>query len=214
MKTTLNTYSGNALIISCALLLITMGLHPTGGSLEHIRHAIPMIITSHSIALLAIPVLLTGFLGLTKLLKQGSQIAELGFFFMAFALVGGMCAAALNGIVLPLTLNKFDHATGDELHFLTTILSYNSSINQAFDFIFIGGAVCATACWSLTIIITGLLPKWIGYTGLALVLIALMPVFPNMAIVQLLGFRLFILGFSIWTIAIGVLIKRSPIANP
>jgi hypothetical protein len=210
MKSNSNNHFGNALIIACIALLITMGMHPSGGSMEHIRNTIPMIMASHSIALFAIPVLLAGFWGLTKLLNQGSGISRFGFFFMAFGLVAGMCAAALNGLALPLILTKFSFSTGDELNLIKIILSYNSSLNQAFDFIFIGGAVCSTAAWSYSIISTGLLPKWTGYLGIALSLLALMPVFPNMAIVHLTGFRFFIIGFSIWTVIIGVLMKRVP----
>ena len=66
MQTHFEKKAGLALIVFTTLLIFTMVLHPTGGSVEHLLTIIPVIVITHAIAILSLPFALAGFWGLTK----------------------------------------------------------------------------------------------------------------------------------------------------
>ena len=60
-----------SLILGALLIIITMVMHPSGGSIEHIIKISKTITIAHSLAIFSLPIILFGFYGLTiKLLDK------------------------------------------------------------------------------------------------------------------------------------------------
>ena len=212
MKANSNTSSGNALIIGSVMLIVTMVLHPSGGSIDYMRRIIPMIIISHTIAMLSMPLLVLGFRRLTQILDNQWLLAKIAFIYICFALLTGLIAASLNGIAIPLLINAIKSPINNDAPVVKMFFTYNGILNQAFDYVFIGGLICATGIWSIAIIRAKILPSWVGFLGIGLILIVFIPVVSGSSIVHLNGFRLFILGFTLWSIIVGTLLKRISVA--
>lgn len=207
MEPKLNHY-GNALLISCALMIITMVLHPSGGSIEHIRHISSVNIISHSIAIAAMPVCLFGFWGLSNLLSKQALLSRLALTVMILALFAAVLAASVNGLALTFFINDFKDADAATLQLIKVVIHYNLALNHAFDYIFIAGSCVAMILWSAAVIQTGVTGKWLGWLGLLVSLISLVFMFSGSDILRIHGFRLFVLGFAVWTIAAGLEMNR------
>jgi len=208
MKNQTYYYSGTALITGAAIMTITMVMHPTGGSLEYLRRISTMIIVTHSLAILSIPLTLFGFWGLTKKLSIDSPWSMGAFITMCVGLFAVLLAAAVNGLALPLFISHYQETTPEMTNSLTLLLTYNSALNQAFDYIFIGGACIAISLWSVVIIKNGDFPKRVGYFGLFTCILVVAGFIAGFIFVDLTGFRVFIAGLVVWMVIVGMLLKR------
>ena len=189
-------------------MVVTMVLHPAGGSLEHLYKITTLIIITHSLALVSLPFSLLGFWGLRKRLEKQKLLSNAGFVTMALGIFAVMCAAATNGIALPLFINHFRDATPGTIESIKLIIIYNTSLNQAFDFIYIGAACGSVLLWSVAILKTGSFPKWIGRYGIILTLFTIIALIAGFIFVNLAGFRIFILGFVSWIVIIGINLRK------
>ena len=208
MKNQFNNYSGTALITGAAIMTVTMVMHPTGGSLEHLRHISAMIIITHSLAILSIPVTLFGLWGLTRKLSVESPYSMGAFITMCVGMFAVLLAAAVNGLALPLFINDHYDADPETGELLGLLLSYNSALNHAFDYIFIGGVCIGISLWSVVIIKTNYFPKWPGYFGLLTCVLVIAGFVAGFIFVDLTGFRVFVAGLVVWMMIIGILLKR------
>jgi len=208
MKNQFNYYSGTALITGAAIMTITMVMHPTGGSLEHLRHISTMIIITHSLAILSIPVTLFGFWGLTKKLSAENPYSIGAFITMCVGMFAVLLAAAVNGLAMPFLISHYSETTPEIRNSLTLLLTYNMSLNHAFDYIFIGGVCIAISLWSVVIIKTSDFPKWVGYFGLLTCILVVAGFIAGFIFVDLTGFRVFIAGLVVWMVIVGVLLRR------
>jgi len=200
--------SGAALLLGSLLMIITMGLHPAGGSIEHLIRISSLIIITHSLAIVSIPFMVLGFWGLTKRLYDQPLLSTFAFIIICMGMIAVMFAAAVNGLVLPLFLKYFKEPSPETINLIKPILMYNTSLNHAFDFIYIGAACAATTLWSIAILKTNELPKWIGYFGISLALLFIILLFTGFTLVDLTGFRIFIFGLVSWIMLTGYLIRR------
>jgi len=208
MKNQTYYYSGTALITGAAIMTITMVMHPTGGSLEHLRHISTMIIVTHSLAILSIPVTLFGFWGLTKKLSADNPWSMGAFITMCIGLFAVLLAAAVNGLALPLFISHYQETSPEMTNSLTLLLTYNSALNHAFDYIFIGGVCIAVSLWSVVVIKTSDFPKWVGYFGLFTCILVVSGFIAGFIFVNLTGFRVFIAGLVVWMVIVGVMLKK------
>ena len=203
--------SGISLMVSSVLLVVTMLLHPSGGSTGHIMQMHDIAIIAHSVAIFSLPFVTFGFYGLTISLLTDSKISILGFSFVCFALIAGMIAASINGLILPMFVENYANEFEQNSNILKPILKYGSFFNQAMDYIMIIGLVIAITIWSVLIIIGVKFPKWIGYYGLTLFVVALVGLFLNFNFVNLFGFRIFIFSLVSWIVLTGWLMMKNKI---
>src|ERR1700744_2379279 len=166
MKNKLESDSGAALITGSILMVITMALHPYEGSIAHLFKVITMVIITHSIAIISIPIVLFGFWGLTKRLGGDKIISIIAFITICLGMISIMLAAGVNGVAMPLFLTAYKNAPPEIINTLKPILVYSGALNHMFDYIFIGFMCIAVMLWSITIIRTKSLPVWIGYVGM------------------------------------------------
>lgn len=194
------------LLIGSLLATITMLLHPSGGSMEHIKHIQSAIVFSHSLAIFCLPFVGFGSWGLSVLLQTPGRIAMLAFFVFCAGLTAAMIAASINGLVLPYFVGRYFNSGIDEA-VLKAIIGYGRYFNAAMDYIFIAACVFAIGLWSVIIVIKGQLPKWIGYYGFVIIAFGLVGVFTNFNFISVFGFRIFIFGFVSWLVMVGGIMR-------
>lgn len=202
-------HAGYALVIGSFFLIVTMALHPAGGSFEHLLKITKVIVIAHTIAILSVPIILFGFLGLHKSFDQAQSLSIFAFLIMALGNIAVLNAAALNGWVLPMFINSYKDATPDVIEAIRPILKYNSTLNHAFDYIFIGATCIAILLWSIAILRIKTFPVWLAYFGILLNVGFLMGLVLDFNFVNLYGFRVFIFSLVGWIVAAGVLMIKS-----
>jgi hypothetical protein len=208
LKNTPGARFANSLIIATLLLIFTMVLHPMGGSIEYIQKISTVIMTTHALAILSVPFWILGFWGLTKQLEDDSLMALAAFIIMSVGMFAVLLAASVNGLVLPLFVNRYQNATPETISAIKLIVVYNTSLNKAFDLIYTGASCLAILLWSIAILKTRRLPVWLGWSGILLFLIAVVPIKTGFFFADLTGFRIFVSGFAIWTILIIISLRN------
>ncbi|MEQ8474202.1 MAG: hypothetical protein RIC35_23605 [Marinoscillum sp.] len=199
-------HAGRFLLSGAVMIIITMALHPVGGSIEHLQSVRSMIIGTHTLAILSVPILIIGFWGITQILGKDQWINLLAFVIICVGLIAVMIAAATNGLVVPFFL---DQANPDlDRTILSLILKYSFSLNKAMDYIFIGSCCLSVGLWSASIVRTNKLPKWLGLVGILLSLGAIISIVAGLGLTDLLGFRTFIFGLALWILAISTILMR------
>ncbi len=207
MHYNLDKSSGRALIIASLLMVFTMVLHPTGGSFVHLLKVSALIVATHSIAIVAIMIIAYGFWGLTCKLKSDVIFSTFAFIVIAFGLIAVMCAAAANGLVLPMFVKRFAESDEKTIDSIQQIITYNTLLNHAFDYIFIGSGCISVLLWSIAIIRTNVFAKWIGWFGIALTAITILLLIAGFVFVSLYGFRVFVFGFVCWILIVGYFLQ-------
>ncbi len=209
MEKSFQKAAGYCLIIGSLLMVLTMVLHPSGGSLEHIVKISKIAIISHSIGILSVPFIAFGFWGLSTALKTESNLSFLAFIFLAFGLLAIMLAAALNGLILPIYAMNHQNEVGQNLETVKLIIKYDTTFNAAMDYIFITFYSIAMGIWSAIIIKTAILPQWTAFYGFILLIFALIAFFFKLNFISVTGFTIYILGIVSWIISMGwFLVKK------
>src|SRR5215472_5117865 len=100
-----NRMSSIAFFVGMTGTIITMALHPTsqdlGGGVGHADHMMQLNVAVHSLALVCIPILFLGALGLTRRLAAPNRLALSALVMFGFADVAVMIAAAASGLIAP-----------------------------------------------------------------------------------------------------------------
>ncbi len=97
------------------MIIVTMALHPTGGSFEYVISIAQLAIFVHAVAIASVPVLFLGFLGLSHYLQGARILSASAIVVYGFGLVAVMIAAAINGLATPdFILENFDGSTSEK----------------------------------------------------------------------------------------------------
>jgi hypothetical protein len=129
--------------------------------------------------------------------------AVLGFAFISLGLVAVLMAAAINGIVVPVLLQQYKDATPQDIEAVRPVLRLAFAVNHAFDYIYTGAFCTAILLWSAAIIRTKKLAVWTGWLGIALVIAAVIVFSAGVAVNDLQGFRIFVIGIVVWMLCVG-----------
>lgn len=205
METQFRRTSGFCLLTGSVLATLTMILHPLGGGLAEIAHTKNIFLFSHSIAILAIPFIAFGFWGLSTALVTKSRVSFLAFCIICFGLVAVMIAGAFDGVVLPLFASRYWNSDIDAT-FLQVVRNYGKYINLCMDYIFIAAITLSVLIWSVVIVTTAQLPKWLGYYGLLLVAVIATCLVFNLNLTSVFRFSLFIFGIVSWKVLASILL--------
>jgi hypothetical protein len=203
MENTFTKASGTSLCLGSLLSLVTMLLHPSGGSIDHIIRIQQILIFSHALAIACLPLLGFGAWGLSALLQTKNRISTLSLFIFCFGLIAAMIAAAINGLILPQFLSDSMDSPSDPL-MLKTVVNYGHHINISLTNIFIFASSVSIVLWSIVITRSGLLPRWTGYFGLPLFGLEIICLFLNANFTDLYGFRIFVGGLATWIMIAGI----------
>lgn len=210
MENKFKQVSGYCLIIGSTLLVATMILHPTGGSMDQIVKSKTFFISSHSLALLSLPFIAFGFFGLSNALTTKSKTAFLALIFSFFGLVAAMIAGAVNGFALPLFLSKISQQNFDT-NTITPIIKYGFQINAAMDYISLAFILVAIAIWSILLIKSMSHVKWLGYYGLIIFFSGILMAANGYNLAGLFLFRIVVFAIVSWImlVAYKLLIKSN-----
>lgn len=198
-----------SLILGALLVIITMVLHPSGGSIEYIIKISKTITIAHSLAIFSLPIILFGFYGLTIKLLDKWKLSILAFIILSFGLFSAMLAAVINGLTLPYFLNKYSERLDENNQVLKPITNYSFSLNVPLDYIFIVACCLAIMVYSTIILIENKFPKWIGFLGVLIVLFSIVGALTGFIFTSLTGFRVFTFSIAAWILSIGTLMYKS-----
>ncbi|TYA74624.1 hypothetical protein [Seonamhaeicola marinus] len=201
--------AGISLILGSLLIIATMVMHPHGGSLEYLIKISNQITITHALAIFSIPIITFGFYGLTLKLLTPNKIAVLAFIILCFGFVAVMFAALINGLTLPYFLNEFADSLDANRAVVDPIVYYGFAINKPLDYIFMTGCCLAILLYSIIIVRSNLLHKWIGYFGILLIAFAVFGVLTGFIFTNLTGFRVFTFSLAAWILSSAVLLIRS-----
>ncbi|NER15048.1 hypothetical protein GWK08_16450 [Leptobacterium flavescens] len=209
MKDHFHKSTGISLISGSLLIIATMVLHPSGGSLQRIVEITGVITIAHSLAVFCLPIVLFGFYGLTNKLMESSRVSILAFIIMAFSLIAAMFAALLNGLALPYFLGKYSNSLEEKAEVLKPISSFSFAVNTSLDYIFIAGCCLAILIYSVLLISKSRSPKWIGYFGILILVFAAIGALTGFVFTSLTGFRIFTFSLAAWILSAGFYLIKS-----
>lgn len=203
--------TGFSLISGALLIITTMVLHPFGGSMEHILNISGMITFTHAMAIFSLPLLLFGFYGITHRLLNAGKISVLAFIIMAFGSIAAMFAALINGLALPYFLEQNAAYIPENAVALRPVVHYGFALNTSLDYIFIIACCLSIGIYALLILWsrTYTFPKWLGYFGIALIILVFMGALLNFVFTSLSGFRIVIFSFAGWILAAGATLIKT-----
>jgi len=205
--------SGLSLCFGSLISLVTMALHPAGGSVEHIIRIRHVLIFSHSLGIACLPFMGFGAWGLSCLLQTNNKASLLSLFVFCLGLVAAMIAATVNGLILPQFLSDLT-ARPVDTSITNSIVRYGHHINVSTANIFIFATCISILIWCLMIIQTQKLPKAAGYLGISLLGFGLIGLVVKANFTDLYGFRIFVAGLATWLTTTGIrMIMKGKLEN-
>lgn len=208
--------SGAALIAGMIGSIITMALHPTGHDITSGAHSVSGVlklnIAVHSLALLCLPVLFLGGLGLTQKLASPNRLALSALVFFGFAEAAIMVAAAASGLIAPGLFHHMSNDAAGMADMWRVALQLNGHINQAFAQIYAVAASFAILLWSLAMLRSDYFARALGMLGSIFGPLTILAVVFGHIRLDVHGFGAIILGQAIWFICAGVTLwkEKSP----
>lgn len=181
-----------------------MVLHPLGGDVAYLIRISGMIVLIHSIAILSLPFGWIGFLGITRVLGTERYLSLLAFAMVSLGIIAAMIAAATNGIILPIFLQHYKDASPEMIASIKPVWRYSFAINSAFDYIYTFAFCLGIFFWSLIIVRTNILAKWLGWLGIIIALGGIIFFAAGMRVNSLYNFRLFITSIVVWIALVAV----------
>jgi hypothetical protein len=203
---------GLALIIGTVSGFITMVFHPTGHDLlapERFTRAAYIVVATHSLALLGLPVLFLGALAIYRRVDGPNRLGLTALVIFGFGLVAGMAAAVFSGFVGPalaagiLKGEVADYDNGRLLFYL------NGQLNRAFAQVFVFASALAISLWSLAGLVGRRLPATIGIFGLLTGVGILVFLASGYLRLDIHGFGAVMLINGIWNISTGSLLWKT-----
>ena len=202
--------SGMALIIGMAGSIITMAFHPTGHDLSTPEHSASMMqlnVAVHSLALVCVPILFMGALGLTRRLASPNRLALAGLVLFGFAEIAVMIAATVSGLVAP---GLFHHMAADPgmADIWRAVLTLNGHLNQAFAQVYVVASSAAIVLWSAAILRSGNFSRPLGVYGYILGPLTVIAVLSGHIRLNVHGFGMVVVSQAVWFISAGVLLWK------
>ena len=163
----------------------------------------------HTLALLSVPLLVFGFVGVTMRAGWHRPEALLAFIIYALSAVAIMFAGIADGLINSALIPEMTGASDLKLQALKAALSYNFQFNQACAKVFVVGTSLAIILWSITLFRFGVLERRIGIIGWFISLAALFGLLSGHVHMSAHGFGLIVLLQAVWAIALGVSMVRA-----
>ena len=205
-----NRMSAIAFFIGMTGTIITMALHPTSQDVTgspNADHMMQLNVAVHSLALICMPILFLGALGLTRRLAAPNRLALSALVMFGFADVAVMIAAAASGLIAP---GLFHHMAANPGMADTwrAILILNGHLNQAFAMIFVVASSAAIVLWSAAMLRSGSFSRPLGISGCIVGPITVIAVLSGHIRLNVHGFGMVVLVQAIWFISAGVLLWK------
>ncbi|MCC7003414.1 MAG: hypothetical protein IT357_14750 [Gemmatimonadaceae bacterium] len=203
--------AGWMLIVGTLISFITMAMHPNAHlMLDDFARFGPRNVFAHGIALVAVPLTLVGYGAVARrLLPYAGAWARLGHACLAVAQGAVSMAAVASGLIATTMVSRIRASTGAEQDLARALLGYTGAINQAFATVFVVGWSVAMIVWSVAIVRSAALPRWLGWYGLMVggVLLAVTAI--GRLRLDVHHFGLIVLAQGVWTLAVGAQLVRT-----
>jgi hypothetical protein len=211
-----NRVAGIALIAGALAGVVTMAFHPTGLDLlqpgEQAARAAWRGAAVHWLALGSVPLLVLGFLGVSRRLCLRRSEVSAAFIVYALASVAVMCAAVLSGLVATPLTRQVLAAEPPDRPVLHALLAYTGRLNQGFATVFVAGSSVAMILWSVSILRTRLLTGVAGTLGCVIGSVTLVGLASGHLRLNVHGFGAVVAAQSAWAVLLGILLCRT--GNP
>lgn len=170
-------------------------------------HMMQLNVAVHSLALVCIPILFLGALGLTRRLAAPNRLALSALVMYGFADVAVMIAAATSGLIAP---GLFHHMAANPgmADAWRAALALNGHINQAFAMIFVVASSAAIVLWSAAILRSSGFSRPLGIYGCIIGPLTVIAVLSGHIRLNVHGFGLVVLVQAIWFISAGILLWK------
>lgn len=209
MKPTLS--AGIALVAGALAGVVTMSFHPRGHELlqpgDQFSQAAFRVAAVHWLALASLPLLILGFLGLSRLLGLRSALVSLAFITYALGCAAAMSAAVLSGLVAPAVARQILAADQSSRPIFDALLHYGGQLNQGFAKV-VAASSAAVILWSASILRTRALGRVAGILGCLVGGATLLALASGHLRLNVHGFGLVVAAQSAWTVLVGVLLCR------
>jgi hypothetical protein len=209
VKSTFQKTSGYSLLIASALLILTMSIHPIGGSLEHIQNMQHVFVFSHGLAIFCLPFIAFGFYGLTCVLSDDRKFSLLAFIILITGLIAAMFAGLTNGILIPNFVSNHLDDSNTNFNTVELIVKFGFEFNKALDYILVAAISAAILIWSILMQRSIVYPRWLGLLGGVLFVLFLVGWHMGFNYSSLWGFRIFIFMLVGWICFAGGYMIRS-----
>jgi hypothetical protein len=205
-----NRMSSIAFFVGMTGTIITMALHPTSqdvASPGNAGHMMQLNVAVHSLALVCIPILFLGALGLTHRLAAPNRLALSALVMFGFADVAVMIAAAASGLIAP---GLFHHMAANPgmAEAWRAVLILNGHLNQAFAMIFVVASSAAIVLWSAAILRSAGFSRLLGIYGCIIGPLTVIAVISGHIRLNVHGFGIVVLVQAVWFISAGVLLWK------
>ncbi len=210
MKTPHPLNPGTALLGGAALMLLTLLAHPHASSLTELLRFPPGVfylnIGAHGVGMLSVPLVLCGCWGLTTTLNTASGWVAFVTLSLGMALVVG--AMTLDGLV-PMSLVGLAKRSTLPVSQFGPLLAYNTVVIQSLSLVYLFATCLALLLWSLAMLRSTVFPRWTAYYGALVSVTAMVAVFNGVVLVDFIGIKIFVFGFTSWTIIMGYFLQRA-----
>ena len=190
-----------------------MAFHPTAasamGSSEALAHEMQLLVAVHALALLSVPVVVFGFVGVSRRIGWERPEALLAFIVYAFSAVAIMFAAIADGPVNAALIPQAAAAGEPALQTLRAALAYNFQFNQACAKVYVVGSSLAIALWSIGLFRVGAFERIVGMFGWLVALAALAGLLSGHVRMSAHGFGLIVVLHATWILALGASMIRA-----
>lgn len=195
-------------------MLVTLATHPTGRDVLASGgagdHAARIGVFAHGIAIASLPLLVFGFLGLTRRLRSEAAMAELALVVYALGCVAAFGAATMSGFVATGMARRILATDEGGRAIVRALFGYTGVLNQAFAGVHLVAWSGAILLWSIAILRGRVLPIGVAVLGVVVGVSSLLGALTGHFRMTLHGLAVLVLTQGVWTIWIALHLRRDP----
>ncbi len=204
--------SGALIIAGSLLSVLVLSLHPTGRDLLKSFPTQAHLNTSiHAVALVAIPALFLGMLGLARRLGS-TDLTAAALVAYGFSSVAVLSAAVASGFVATDVFERILENQGDPQTVYHTLAWYTGRFNQGFAQVSLVASCVSILCWSIAILTGRRMTPVAGVVGVIVGGAILTLLLAGHLTLDVHGFGIATFAQSGWFIWLGILLCLKPSA--
>jgi hypothetical protein len=202
--------SGTVLIVGALATMVVMAFHPTGQTpitRENFPSQALLNVTVHSLALVAVPTLFLGLLGLARRVGP-SDVTTAALVAYGFGAVAIMSAAVASGLVVTAVIDQIFTGPTEARAVNQVLLTYTHLLNQGFAKVNLVASSVAILLFSAGIWRSGRLGRAAAVAGAVIGTGLLVAFFFGGLRLDAHGFGIVTFAQSLWLIWLGALLCR------
>jgi hypothetical protein len=204
-------FSGLALIAGAAASIITMIFHPTGHQMltpGAVHSTTQLAIAVHALALLSLPVLFVGTIGLSRCLAPSGRLPLVALTTYGFATVAVMNAAVVSGFVSTAVAGRIADSANPATDLWRALFHYSGDLNQGFALVFVVASSIAILLWSIAALKARFGARAVAMYGCFIAPISIVAVLSGHLRLNVHGFGAIVFTQAVWLIFTGAYLMR------